>query len=175
MKKKNTKYSEKNSKEEIPITKKTKIQNEESVTKISDNKKSKNVINIDEILRKIKNLIFQKILKKDGKDKKVKNLSKIKYVEEIIDLTTPIVSKIIFKRIGSKGVQACLKFGNNEQRNKIFKLVIEDLSELIKSKYGHFIILKLLKNFNKVANEKIFHTIMSNLKLLISHPVNILL
>ena len=106
-------------------------------------------------------------------DKQIKdNSEKIKIIENILNKLGVLLPKLINKRSASKFIQACYKFGNQEQRNRIFdSLKNTELSEIFKSKYGHFLLVKIAKKGTKLQKNKLFEEILKNAWFFVSHKV----
>merc|ERR1719215_1864013 len=58
--------------------------------------------------------------------------------------TSPL-AEYCSKEIGSRVFQACLKWGSQEQRRKVLDLLKNDIAKLTMDRYGHVLVLKLLK------------------------------
>ncbi|KAL4445060.1 hypothetical protein ABPG74_018788 [Tetrahymena malaccensis] len=97
---------------------------------------------------------------------------KEKYIDEYISKLSGVLKQIVHKRDGSRSVQACIKNGNDEQREKIFNILLDskELDEIIKSKYGHFVALRMIKYLkNKTTKDKLFEVIKKNAFYLVTH------
>jgi len=67
-----------------------------------------------------------------------------------------------------------LKYGTPEQKEQIVKILLSsDLTELAKSKYGHFLIIKLLAHLNKKQLEQAFEVLLKNIDLILHIPVEL--
>ena len=97
-------------------------------------------------------------------DKKKENSAqKPKIIENILGKLGGLLPKLINKRSASKFIQACYKFGTVAQRNKIFdSFKGSDLSEVFKSKYGHFLLVKIVKKGTKDQKNKLFDSLLGN-------------
>jgi hypothetical protein len=84
--------------------------------------------------------------------------------------------QIVGKHDGSRIVQACLKYGNNEQRKQIIELFSnKSILELAKSKYGHFLAIKMIEFLDKAQFNKILTILMQNFEHIGTTYVDILL
>lgn len=114
------------------------------------------------------NKLGSKLLKKKDEDE----INKTIIIDKILTKIGSLLHKLIHKKSASKFVQACYKYGNEKQRTLIFKLLNQgDLSEVFKSKYGHFVLLKVLKKCDKDQKNKIFEEICKNIYIYCSHSV----
>lgn len=138
-----------------------KVENEEDLNFNSED--GKNMILITK-MNKLATKLF---------DKKIKdNTEKVKIIENILKKLGPLLPKLINKRNASKFIQACYKFGSLVQRNRIFdSLKTADLSEIFKSKYGHFLLMKVVKKGTKEQKNKLFDEIVKNAWFFASHKV----
>jgi hypothetical protein len=94
-------------------------------------------------------------------------------VKEILGKVLPVLGKVINKRNGSKTVQACLKYGSEKQIVDIVNELIKAqfFEDMIKSKYGHYLALRVIKKSDKAQREKIFYQIKSNIVFFAAHKV----
>lgn len=114
------------------------------------------------------NKIATKLFSKQKEDPS----QKFKLIENILKKIGAILPKLINKRSASKFFQACYKFGNQSQKDRIFNSIKgSDLSEVFKSKYGHFLLLKIAKKGTKEQKKKIFDEILKNAWFFVSHKV----
>ena len=112
------------------------------------------------------NKIYGKLLQKES------DVEKTNLIEKSLDKLISLLPKLIHKKTPSKFFQACFKFGNAKQRNVIFnKLKEGDIAEVCKSKYGHFLIIKILKKADKKQRDIIFEEIKKNVYSLASQQV----
>jgi len=105
-------------------------------------------------------------------DKKVPEKEKQKSINQILNRLEGILHKVVHKRDGSKIVQACVKYGTSEQRNKVFDLLIKsgEFDEIVKSKYGHFTALKMMKHLDsKEQKDAFFRILLKNTFFFVSH------
>lgn len=142
-------------------TNKTNIANEEELDFNTED--GKNMILITKM-----NKIATKIFSKNKEDP----TKKIKIIETSLNKISALIPKLINKRSASKFFQACFKFGNDSQKSRIFDaLKGSDLSEIFKSKYGHFLLIKIIKKGTKEQKKKIYNEILKNAWFFVSHKV----
>lgn len=154
------KFNPKPSKQENAVEEK-KHGNEEDLE--FDEEGGKNLILITK-MNKLATKLFDK--------KKESAAEKPKIIEKILGKIAPLLPKLINKRNASKFIQACYKFGTVEQRHKIFEsLKGTNLSEVFKSKYGHFLLVKMMKKGTKEEKNKLFDEILKNALFFASHKV----
>lgn len=105
--------------------------------------------------------------------KKESKKPKDQIVKEILGKVLPVLGKVINKRNGSKTVQACLKYGSEKQIENIVNELIKAqyFEDMIKSKYGHYLALRVIKKSDKAQREKIFYQIKSNIVFFAAHKV----
>lgn len=91
-------------------------------------------------MKKQMNLFASKMSSKNNKTE-----DRIKCIDEILVYCGESLSNVIFKKTGSRLIQACLKYGNKAQREDIFlKIINSDIGEVVKSTYGRFLMKKIL-------------------------------
>mmetsp|Transcript_37252 Transcript_37252/g.33433 ORF Transcript_37252/g.33433 Transcript_37252/m.33433 type:complete len:88 (-) Transcript_37252:34-297(-) len=73
-------------------------------------------------------------------------------IDEILNKTLGVMKKICHRHDGCRIIQGCLKYGDQDQRNQILELFVhpKEMIELAKSKYGHFLAMKIAKYLTKV-------------------------
>lgn len=124
-------------------------------------KDKKNLIMINRM-----NKIYGKLLQKES------DVEKTILIEKSLDKLINLLPKLIHKKTPSKFFQACFKFGNAKQQALIFnKLKEGDIGEVCKSKYGHFLLIKILKKADKNQRDAIFEEIKKNVYTLASQQV----
>ena len=112
------------------------------------------------------NKIYGKLLQKES------DVEKTILIEKSLEKLISLLPKLIHKKAPSKFFQACFKFGNAKQRKLIFnKLKEGDIGEVCKSKYGHFLLIKVLKKADKSQRDVIFEEIKKNVYTLASQQV----
>lgn len=92
-------------------------------------------------------------------------------VDDMLNKFGTILHLIAMKKDGSRALQACLKYGSENQREHVFKSLFTggNIEEIIKSKYGHFIALKMIKYIVKKYKFQFFDILLKNLYYLVSH------
>jgi hypothetical protein len=124
----------------------------------------KNLIMINKMKK-----IYGKLLQKESE------IEKANIIEKSLEKLINLLPKLIHKKMPSKFFQACFKFGNEKQRNIIFNKIKEgDIGEMCKSKYGHFLIIKILKKSDKRQRDIIFEEIHKNIYSFASQKVKFL-
>merc|ERR1719188_875076 len=58
------------------------------------------------------------------------------------------------KDIGSRVVQACLKWGSREQRRQLLTTLKEHIPKMAVDRYGHMVVLKLLRYVSLTSTER---------------------
>lgn len=160
-KKKDEKQKSKSDEPKTSKTNKTPIDNEEDLDFNTED--GKNMILISKM-----NKIATKIFSKNKEDPN----KKFKIIETSLNKISALIPKLINKRSASKFFQACFKFGNDSQKSRIFDaLKGSDLAEIFKSKYGHFLLIKIIKKGTKEQKLKIYNEILKNAWFFISHKV----
>lgn len=93
-------------------------------------------------------------------------------IEEIISKLSGIIHQIVHKRDGSRAIQACMKHGKESQRDQIICILLDskELDNIVKSKYGHFVGLRMIKLMKQKSHkDKFFNMLMKDAFLLVSH------
>ncbi|RKP07356.1 armadillo-type protein [Thamnocephalis sphaerospora] len=135
-----------------------------------------------EARRKQKELQLERRLQKPGQDRvhqlkkyweklRRRDQSKEKQSElvgETIELMGDDFAEFIFKHDASRIVQSCLKHGTAAQRIKIAEGLKGHFVELAKSKYGQFIVIKIL-NYCPKMREAILKEFQGKVRALIRH------
>ncbi|CAH3116778.1 unnamed protein product [Pocillopora meandrina] len=101
--------------------------------------------------------------------KKCSKAEKTELVEKILSLIAGHTHDVIFKHDTGRVIQACVKFGTAEQRQKLFEQFKGDFGELIKSKYSKFFIKKLLIYGTKKQRDVIIKCFYGQVRKLIRH------
>ena len=88
---------------------------------------------------------FSSLTAKVNASKTVNSEERVQCIQEVLETIGENLDKIAIKKSGSRLIQSCQKTGNRAQREEVFQsLIATDLAEIILSKYGQFIIKKLL-------------------------------
>lgn len=83
------------------------------------------------------------------------NDEKIASIDEVLNLIGEDFEKFVEKKAGSRLIQSCLKNGNRAQKDIIFKRLMKgDTEEVLKSKYGQFIMKKVVLYNNNSESRK---------------------
>lgn len=101
--------------------------------------------------------------------KKCSKAEKAELVEKILSLIAGHTHDVIFKHDTGRVIQACVKFGTIEQRQKLFEQFKDDFGELIKSKYSKFFVKKLLIYGTKKQRDVIIKCFYGEVRKLIRH------
>lgn len=83
-----------------------------------------------------------------------------------------VLKLIVHKRDGSRAVQACIKNGSDAQKEKIFTILFDskELDDIIKSKYGHYVALRMVKLMkSKTSKQRFFEVLLKNAFYLVTH------
>ena len=80
-------------------------------------------------------------------------------------------TQVIFQHDSVRVVQSCLKHGTLEHRTKIFSELIGDVLPLAKSKYGKFLIPKMLMYGTKKQRASIIEGFYGHVRALIKHKL----
>lgn len=101
--------------------------------------------------------------------KKCSKAEKSELVEKILNLIAGHSHEVIFKHDTGRVIQACVKFGTVEQRQKLFEQFKDDFGELIKSKYSKFFVKKLLIYGTKKQRDVVIKCFYGQVRKLIRH------
>jgi len=92
------------------------------------------------------NKLYNDLMAKKEKTDKVKK----GVVDEILKIASGVLVQISRKHDGSRVVQGCLTYGTPEQREQIIAAFLNnEMVELAKSKYGHFVLIKMASFLNQ--------------------------
>ncbi|KAJ7369419.1 hypothetical protein OS493_039125 [Desmophyllum pertusum] len=81
----------------------------------------------------------------ENKTKKCSKAEKSELVEKILNLIAGHSHEVIFKHDTGRVIQACVKFGTEQQRQKLFEQFKDDFGELIKVKIFKVLYEKVIK------------------------------
>lgn len=101
--------------------------------------------------------------------KKLVQRERERLVNELYAAVKGNVCDVIFKHDASRCVQACFKFGSNEQRLEILAELKGRIVELSESTYGKFLVVKMLHYGNRVARGLILDELRGKIRKLIRH------
>lgn len=101
--------------------------------------------------------------------KKLPKKERQRIIEDIYALISGRVVDIIFKHDASRVVQACFKYGTEDQRTTIVKELKGRFVDLSKSTYGKFLVVKMLYYGNATHRDAILSEIHGNVRKLIKH------
>lgn len=86
-----------------------------------------------------------------GTEKKVDVVERM--LKILYERPTPL-SEYCCKEIGSRIVQACLKWGSSEHRRSLLSALREHLAKLAVDRYGHIVVLKLLSYATRTSTQR---------------------
>jgi len=93
------------------------------------------------------------------------------HITEIIALIKGKVQDVIFQHDSVRVIQCCMQYGTVEQRELIFDEMSPSILELSKSKYGKFMIPKLLTYGTKEQRGKVIKQFYGHVRKLIKHRI----
>eukprot|EP00929_Paragymnodinium_shiwhaense_P075921 TRINITY_DN388_c1_g2_i1.p1 TRINITY_DN388_c1_g2~~TRINITY_DN388_c1_g2_i1.p1 ORF type:complete len:669 (-),score=221.12 TRINITY_DN388_c1_g2_i1:479-2434(-) len=73
---------------------------------------------------------------------------------ELLEERGTLLSQYVSSEIGSHVMQACLKWGSKEQRRQILSKLKDSLCKAATNRYGHVVVLKLLRYCSRTATER---------------------
>lgn len=91
------------------------------------------------------------------------------HIAAIIELIKGKVHDVIFQHDSVRVLQCCMQYGNAEQRVLIFDEIFPSVLELSKSKYGKFMIPKLMTYGTKEQRGKVIQQFYGNVRKLIKN------
>lgn len=93
-----------------------------------------------------------------------------KLVAELFAITTGRVRDFVFKHDSVRVIQCALKYANNEQRKQISKELKGDIRELAESRYGKFLVAKMVVEGDQETRNMIVPEFYGHVRRLINHP-----
>mmetsp|Transcript_73243 Transcript_73243/g.145268 ORF Transcript_73243/g.145268 Transcript_73243/m.145268 type:complete len:615 (+) Transcript_73243:68-1912(+) len=69
-------------------------------------------------------------------------------------LSASSLAQYCSKDIGSRVLQACLKWGSRSQRKRVFSVLQDDIPKMCVDRYGHVVVLKLLRYISRTSLER---------------------
>jgi len=94
---------------------------------------------------------------------------RIKLIDEVIVIAEGKEKEIVFKHSTVRVLEMCVKYGKEEQKEKIFKIFKDNLVTLLTSKYAKFLVEKFIEYGTKDQRKKIVETFYGKVKKLIKH------
>mmetsp|Transcript_71808 Transcript_71808/g.199281 ORF Transcript_71808/g.199281 Transcript_71808/m.199281 type:complete len:624 (-) Transcript_71808:249-2120(-) len=73
----------------------------------------------------------------------------------LLDKRSTSLQQYCSSEIGSRIVQACLKWGDREQRRRMLTLLKKDLPKMATDRYGHVVVQKLLTYIVKTSTDRV--------------------
>lgn len=131
--------------------KKKKVAGSDDSEEGEDDGKEKKSLNRRQTRRKEVTQLYSE-LTNQGRERKGEEI-----VEEILEMLSDratSISEYISSKIGSRVVQACLKWGTRKQRHDLLGKLKEFLPKLSVDRFGHVVVLKLLTYAMKTAKDR---------------------
>lgn len=75
-------------------------------------------------------------------------------IMELLHKRHQTLDKYCAKDVGSRVLQACLKWGSHEQRRQVLTALQKDIPKLATDRYGHMVVLKLLRYISRTAAQR---------------------
>lgn len=91
-------------------------------------------------------------------------------VAELFDIITGRVRDFVFKHDSVRVVQCALKYANLEQRRGIVDELKGDVKEIAESRYGKFLIAKMVQGRDEVIRDAIIPAFYGHVRRMINHP-----
>jgi pumilio homology domain family member 6 len=91
-------------------------------------------------------------------------------VDELFTIINGRVRDFVFKHDSVRVIQCALKYANQEQRRMIVDELKEDIRPLVESKYGKFLVAKMVVEGNQEIRDIIIPQFYGHVKRLINHP-----
>lgn len=128
----------------------------EEVEEMKKKKKEKS-----EIVSKLMG-IYEKLRRKDTADKE-----RLSLINDVIAVAEGKESEVVFKHGTVRVLEMCVKYGTDEQKDKIFKIFKDNLVVLLTSKYAKFLVEKFIEYGSKDQKKKIIEAFYGKVKKLI--------
>jgi len=94
-------------------------------------------------------LLYRDLTNPGGGDRKAGEL--VSDILEVLKDRAATLEQYCSTRIGSRVIQACLKWGSHDQRRQLLSSLKEQLPKLALDKHGHVVVLKLLRYATRTA------------------------
>eukprot|EP00927_Polykrikos_kofoidii_P050078 TRINITY_DN44020_c0_g1_i1.p1 TRINITY_DN44020_c0_g1~~TRINITY_DN44020_c0_g1_i1.p1 ORF type:complete len:659 (-),score=134.10 TRINITY_DN44020_c0_g1_i1:288-2264(-) len=120
------------------------------VPSVRETDKKGNLLNIKQRRRKEVTRLYGELIT-PGKEKKSEVVGRI--LELLAKRTTPL-EQYCSSEIGSRVVQACLKWGSMEHRQQLLSKLKEHLAKMATDRFGHVVVLKLLRYSARTSKER---------------------
>ena len=91
-------------------------------------------------------------------------------VAELFQIITGRVRDFVFKHDSVRVIQCALKYANREQRRLIVNELKSDLRELAESRYGKFLVAKMVSTGDEEVRDAVVPQFYGHVKRLINHP-----
>jgi pumilio homology domain family member 6 len=91
-------------------------------------------------------------------------------VAELFQIITGRVRDFVFKHDSVRVIQCALKYANREQRRLIVNELKGDLRELAESRYGKFLVAKMVSTGDEEVRDLVVPQFYGHVKRLINHP-----
>lgn len=91
-------------------------------------------------------------------------------VAELFSIINGRVRDFVFKHDSVRVIQCALKYANHEQRRMILQELRGDIRTLVESRYGKFLVAKMIVEGNQEIKDIIMPEFYGHIKRLINHP-----
>ena len=112
--------------------------------------------------------VWNELRKKENSKERVRELA-----DELFGIVEGKMGELAKKHDASRVIQAVVQFGTEEQRAATLKELVDDIPELSKQQYSHFIVLKMLKYCMKdqACRKMLVKALKNNVVKLATHQV----
>jgi len=114
-------------------------------------KKGKKVLNKKQERRKEVTVLYSELIN-PGRERPAEEI--VDEIMETLKERSATMEEFINTKIGSRVVQACLKWGTRKQRQSLLASLKEHLPRLAVNRFGHVVVLKLLTYAMKTARDR---------------------
>jgi len=116
-----------------------------------DKKSSKKSLNRRQSRRKEVTSLYAELIN-PGRERKADDL--VRDILELLDQRASTLVEFCASELGTRVVQACLKWGSREQRCKLLSSLKDHIPKLSIDRFGHVVVLKLLTYAMKTSTER---------------------
>jgi len=106
-----------------------------------------------------------------ARDRNTNDAERKQCVNEMMEAITGKIKDVIYQHDSTRLIQSCIKHGTREQRSIIFAELSDDILKLSKSKYGKFLIPKMLMYGTKAEKATVIESFYGKVAALVKHKL----
>lgn len=160
-----------NKKKKIQITKEIEKINADKKETVESKKRKLPVEDVEDVKKQKKEksetvsklmIIYEKLRRKDTTTEE-----RIKLIDQVVIVAEGKENEVVFKHGTVRVLEMCVKYGKDEQKERIFKIFKDNLFVLLTSKYAKFLVEKFIEYGSKAQKKKIIEAFYGKVKKLI--------